>query len=122
MIDLVNQLRARGLSRRDALLEGCQARMRPVLMTSLTTLMGMVPMAFFAGEGMGQMFAPIGRSVIGGLTTSMILTLTLTPVLYAWIDDIGIWLGSVWQNARAVAAGRRLRPAGVSRVAQGAGD
>jgi hydrophobic/amphiphilic exporter-1 (mainly G- bacteria), HAE1 family len=77
--------------------------MRPVLMTSLTTLIGMVPMAFLAGEGMGQMFAPIGLAVIGGLTTSMILTLTLTPVLYAWVDNIGAWLGAVWDGARAQA-------------------
>ncbi|HEV2129871.1 MAG TPA: efflux RND transporter permease subunit, partial [Longimicrobiaceae bacterium] len=109
MIDLVNQLRARGVVRRDALLEGCQARLRPVLMTSLTTLIGMVPMAFLAGEGMGQMFAPIGRSVIGGLTTSMLLTLTLTPVLYAWMDDVGAWLGNVWQGAWAVAMSRARR-------------
>jgi hydrophobic/amphiphilic exporter-1 (mainly G- bacteria), HAE1 family len=114
MIDLVNQLRAKGMARRDALLEGCQARLRPVLMTSLTTLIGMVPMAFMAGEGMGQMFAPIGRAVIGGLTTSMLLTLTLTPVLYAWVDDIGVWLAQVWAKTRAVAAGSRVRaePAG----------
>jgi hydrophobic/amphiphilic exporter-1 (mainly G- bacteria), HAE1 family len=123
MIDLVNQMRARGMSRREALLNGCQARMRPVLMTSLTTLMGMVPMAFLAGEGMGQMFAPIGRAVIGGLTTSMILTLTLTPVLYAWIDDIGVWAAAVWGRARAVAAGQGLRPAVAdARTAEPAGD
>lgn len=121
MIDLVNQLRARGMARRDALLEGCQARLRPVLMTSLTTLIGMVPMAFLAGEGMGQMFAPIGRSVIGGLTTSMLLTLTLTPVLYAWMDDIGKWLEAVWGGAWAVAMGRARRvPA--TPVAGEAGD
>ena len=106
MIDLVNQLRDRGMDRRAALLEGCQARMRPVLMTSLTTLIAMVPMAFFAGEGMGQMFAPIGRAVIGGLTTSMVLTLLLTPVLYAWIDDFGLWAAAIRRRARWVAAGR----------------
>lgn len=107
MIDLVNQFRDRGMERREALLNGCQARLRPVLMTSLTTLMGMVPMAFFAGEGMGQMFAPIGQAVIGGLTTSTILTLTLTPVLYAWADDAAIWLADVWAGARARAFGVR---------------
>jgi hydrophobic/amphiphilic exporter-1 (mainly G- bacteria), HAE1 family len=106
MIDLVNQLRAKGMARRQALIEGCQARMRPVLMTSLTTLIGMVPMAFFAGEGMGQMFAPIGLAVIGGLSTSMVLTLTLTPVLYAWVDEVGVWMSSVWAGARAVARER----------------
>jgi hydrophobic/amphiphilic exporter-1 (mainly G- bacteria), HAE1 family len=106
MIDLVNQLRRRGQDRREALLAGCQARMRPVLMTSLTTLIAMAPMAFFAGEGMGQMFAPIGQAVIGGLTTSMVLTLLLTPVLYAWVDDMGLWSAAIWQRARWVAAGR----------------
>jgi hydrophobic/amphiphilic exporter-1 (mainly G- bacteria), HAE1 family len=111
MIDLVNQLRGRGMDRRAALLTGCQARMRPVLMTSLTTLIAMVPMAFFAGEGMGQMFAPIGQAVIGGLTTSMVLTLMLTPVLYAWVDDIGLWAAAIWRRAQWVAAGRpRLEP------------
>ncbi|HSH45733.1 MAG TPA: efflux RND transporter permease subunit, partial [Longimicrobiales bacterium] len=110
MIDLVNQLRSRGMERREALLSGCQARLRPVLMTSLTTLIAMVPMAFFSGEGMGQMFAPIGQAVIGGLTTSMVLTLLLTPVLYAWIDDVGIWLTAVTRRARWVAAGRPRVP------------
>jgi hydrophobic/amphiphilic exporter-1 (mainly G- bacteria), HAE1 family len=119
MIDLVNQLRSRGMARREALLEGCQARMRPVLMTSLTTIIGMVPMAFLAGEGMGQMFGPIGRAVIGGLTTSMILTLTLTPVLYAWVDDIGAWLATVWQGARAAALGQRI-PAPATTAARSA--
>ncbi len=122
MIDLVNQMRARGIERREALLEGCRARLRPVLMTSLTTLMGMVPMAFFAGEGMGQMFAPIGQAVIGGLTTSTILTLTLTPVLYAWIDDIGAYWADVWQAARWRAGGAVTAPVAEARVEVGAGD
>jgi hydrophobic/amphiphilic exporter-1 (mainly G- bacteria), HAE1 family len=110
MIDLVNQLRSRGQDRRSALLNGCQARMRPVLMTSLTTLIAMLPMAFFAGEGMGQMFAPIGQAVIGGLSTSMVLTLLLTPVLYAWVDDIGLWGAAIARRARWVAAGRPRVP------------
>jgi len=109
MIDLVNQLRDRGMERREALLTGCTARLRPILMTSLTTLIGLIPMAFLATEGMGQMFAPIGQAVIGGLTTSTILTLALTPTLYAWFDDIGAWLSAV--RERAFALGRPL-PAG----------
>jgi HAE1 family hydrophobic/amphiphilic exporter-1 len=98
------------MERREALLHGCQARMRPVLMTSLTTLIAMVPMAFFAGEGMGQMFAPIGQAVIGGLTTSMVLTLLLTPVLYAAVDDFRLWSGAIGRRARWVAAGRPKAP------------
>jgi hydrophobic/amphiphilic exporter-1 (mainly G- bacteria), HAE1 family len=111
MIDLVNQLRDRGMERREALLTGCTARLRPVLMTSLTTLIGLVPMAFMATGGMGAMFAPIGQAVIGGLTTSTILTLTLTPTLYAWLDDIGLWLSSVRRRALAVAGFGEPRPA-----------
>jgi hydrophobic/amphiphilic exporter-1 (mainly G- bacteria), HAE1 family len=126
MIDLVNQLRDRGQDRRTALLNGCQARMRPVLMTSLTTLIAMLPMAFFAGDGMGQMFAPIGQAVIGGLSTSMILTLLLTPVLYAWVDDIGLWGAAVWKRALWIAAGRPRVPASeaglVQRVPAGGGE
>jgi hydrophobic/amphiphilic exporter-1 (mainly G- bacteria), HAE1 family len=103
MIDLVNQLRQRGLDRREALLAGCTARLRPILMTSLTTIFGMVPMAFLAGEGMGQMFAPIGLAVIGGLTTSTILTLVLTPTLYAWFDDMRMWVSAVAARAWTLA-------------------
>ena len=123
MIDLVNQLRADGMARRQALLEGCTARLRPILMTSLTTLFGLVPMAFWATEGMGQMFAPIGQAVIGGLTTSTIMTLCLTPTLYAWFDDIGLWLEAFRSRVLAVATGRSARiveePTLVARQAQG---
>ncbi len=105
MIDLVNQLRQGGMERREALLFGCTARLRPVLMTSLTTLIGLVPMAFWATEGMGQMFAPIGQAVIGGLTTSTILTLVLTPTLYAWLDDVGLWLAAVRRRTWGIAMG-----------------
>jgi hydrophobic/amphiphilic exporter-1 (mainly G- bacteria), HAE1 family len=119
MIDLVNQLRDRGMERRQALLNGCSARLRPILMTSLTTVMGLVPMAFFATEGMGVMFAPIGQAVIGGLTTSTILTLALTPTLYAWFDDMGLWLAAV--RARALEVAGLRAPAGgeVAPVARG---
>ncbi len=112
MIDLVNQLRARGMPRREALLEGCTARLRPILMTSITTLIGLAPMAFVATGGMGAQFAPIGQAVIGGLTTSTILTLILTPTLYAWLDDIGMWLTAVRTRAleRAGFTASRLDP------------
>ncbi|TVP75269.1 MAG: efflux RND transporter permease subunit [Gemmatimonadales bacterium] len=99
MIDLVNQLRARGEDRRTALLNGCTARLRPILMTSLTTLMALVPMAFWATDGMGAMFAPIGQAVIGGLLTSTLLTLAFTPTLYAWLDDLGVWLNATRTRA-----------------------
>lgn len=123
MIDLVNQLRDGGMDRRSALLMGCTARLRPILMTSLTTLLGLVPMAFWATEGMGQMFAPIGQAVIGGLATSTLMTLALTPTLYAWFDDIGLWLAAFRRRVFDVALGRtggRVEEAPlVAREAQG---
>jgi len=123
MIDLVNQLRTGGMDRRSALLMGCTARLRPILMTSLTTLLGLVPMAFWATEGMGQMFSPIGQAVIGGLATSTLMTLALTPTLYAWFDDIGLWLAAFRGRMFDVALGRtgqRMEEAPlVAREAQG---
>jgi hydrophobic/amphiphilic exporter-1 (mainly G- bacteria), HAE1 family len=116
MIDLVNQLRQRGMERRQALLDGCTARLRPILMTSLTTLFGLVPMAFLATEGMGSMFAPIGQAVIGGLATSTLLTLALTPTLYAWFDDMGLWLAAVRDRALEIGGFRGSVAAGESVV------
>lgn len=117
MIDLVNQLRDRGMDRTEAVLEGCEARFRPVLMTSLTTLIGLVPMAFMGGtEGLGALFQPIGQAVIGGLTTSTLLTLLLTPTLYTWLDDVGIWGARTWRDAVALAGGTGAseRPVGAA--------
>ncbi len=124
MIDLVNQLRDRGMDRRNALLTGCTARLRPILMTSLTTLMGLVPMAFWATEGMGVMFAPIGQAVIGGLTTSTLLTLALTPTLYAWFDDMGAWLDAVRRQTLRAAGfeGVEMAPAASAGRAAAAGQ
>ena len=114
MIDLVNQNRARGMDRREAVLAGCQARFRPVLMTSVTTLIGLVPMAFMGGtEGLGAMFQPIGQAVIGGLATSTLLTLTLTPTLYTWLDDLGLWGSRTYREALTMARGRSSEPQAV---------
>ncbi len=120
MVDLVNQMRAEGKGRREALLDGCAARLRPILMTSLTTLIGLIPMAFMATEGMGQMFAPIGQAVVGGLTTSTVLTLILTPTLYAWFDDMGLWLAGVRARARRVAGAKRMFPSRLPDASEGA--
>ena len=72
MIDLVNRLRDEGLSRHDALLEGCRHRLRPILMTSLTAILGLLPMAIGAGEG-AEVRAPMAVTVIGGLAVSTLL-------------------------------------------------
>lgn len=81
LIDYITLNRERGMSIRRAVIDGGESRLRPVLMTSLTTILGMVPMAVGQGEG-AEMWRPMGIAVIGGLTFSTLLTLLFVPSLY----------------------------------------
>ena len=81
LIDYITLNRERGMSITKSVLHAGKSRMRPVLMTSLTTILGMVPMAVGTGEG-AEMWRPMGVAVIGGLTFSTILTLLFVPTLY----------------------------------------
>ena len=81
LIDYITLNRERGMSVRRAVIDGGKSRLRPVLMTSLTTILGMVPMAVGHGEG-AEMWRPMGVAVIGGLTFSTILTLLFVPTMY----------------------------------------
>jgi HAE1 family hydrophobic/amphiphilic exporter-1 len=85
LVDYTNLLRKRGLSLHDACVEAAGNRLRPILMTTLTTILGLVPMAFFPGEG-SEMVAPIGKTVLGGLTFGTLMTLFLMPTIYAIIN------------------------------------
>jgi len=85
LIDRVNQLRAQGVGKVEALLQGGRTRLRPIVMTTLTTLVGFLPMALGLGEG-AELRAPLAITVVGGLTFSTLLTLLLVPVLYNLID------------------------------------
>ena len=85
LVDYTNLLRKRGLSLHDACVEAAGNRLRPILMTTLTTILGLVPMAFFPGEG-AEMTAPIGKTVLGGLTFGTLMTLFLMPTIYAIIN------------------------------------
>ncbi|MBN2799716.1 MAG: efflux RND transporter permease subunit [Deltaproteobacteria bacterium] len=85
LVDYINQLRQRGMSRLDAALEGAATRLRPVLITSLTTIFAMVPMALDRGEG-SETMGPLGLTIIGGLSAAMVLTLLVLPVVYTLID------------------------------------
>ncbi len=85
LIDAVNQLREQGRSREEALLEGGMLRMRPILMTSATTILGLVPMALGLGEG-GELQSPMAITVIGGLGLGTVLTLIVIPVVYVLLD------------------------------------
>ena len=81
LIDYITLNRERGMSVRRAVIDGGKSRLRPVLMTSLTTILGMVPMAIGHGEG-AEMWRPMGVAVIGGLTFSTVLTLLFVPTMY----------------------------------------
>jgi len=86
MIDYINQLRARGMELREAVVLGGRRRLRPVLMTALTTIFGMIPLALGIGSG-AEIQYPLARAVIGGLTVSTVLTLVLIPVVYTIFES-----------------------------------
>jgi HAE1 family hydrophobic/amphiphilic exporter-1 len=85
LVDLINQLRAQGSERLDAIVEAGTARLRPILMTSLTTALGLLPMAMGFGEG-SEVRTPMAITVIGGLIVSTLLTLVVIPVVYSLLD------------------------------------
>jgi HAE1 family hydrophobic/amphiphilic exporter-1 len=85
LVDLINQLRAQGAERTDAIMEAGRARLRPILMTSLTTALGLLPMAMGIGEG-SEVRTPMAITVIGGLVVSTLLTLVVIPVVYSLMD------------------------------------
>jgi len=89
LIDYISLNRERGMSIRRAVINGGESRLRPVVMTTLTTILGMVPMAIGSGQG-AEMWRPMGTAVIGGLTFSTILTLLFVPVLYCVFASRGI--------------------------------
>jgi HAE1 family hydrophobic/amphiphilic exporter-1 len=87
LVDYINTLRARGLALRDAVLEAGPTRMRPVLMTAISTIFGLLPLVLGDGDG-SEWRAPMGLVGIGGLATSTLLTLLVVPVVYTLMDDM----------------------------------
>jgi len=90
LIDFAIRSRADGMERSEALLHAARVRLRPILMTTLAMVFGMVPLAFALSEGAEQR-APMGQAVIGGVITSSLLTLVVVPVVYCWLDDLSAW-------------------------------
>jgi len=85
LVDLINQLRSSGIVKTEAIMEAGRARLRPILMTTLTTALGLLPMAIGFGEG-AEVRTPMAITVIGGLLVSTLLTLIVIPVVYSLLD------------------------------------
>ncbi|HEX2998748.1 MAG TPA: efflux RND transporter permease subunit, partial [Armatimonadota bacterium] len=87
LVDYTNTLRSRGLPRNTAILEAGPTRLRPILMTTLSTVIAMLPVALRFGRA-SEMRAPMAVAVIGGLILSTLLTLVVIPVAYTYLDDL----------------------------------
>ncbi|HVH67236.1 MAG TPA: efflux RND transporter permease subunit [Gemmatimonadales bacterium] len=101
LIDFANQARAGGRDRRAALIDAGELRLRPIVMTTLAMIFGMLPTALALGAG-SEFRAPMAHAVIGGLITSTLLTLVVVPVVYTYLDDFGSWVGGLvkrWTGA-----------------------
>jgi HAE1 family hydrophobic/amphiphilic exporter-1 len=96
LIDHINNLRRRGLSRSDAVLQGCHDRFRPILMTACTTVFGLIPLAVGTSGVFELRYFPLARTVMGGLISSTVLTLIVLPTYYELFDDLAIWVKRMW--------------------------
>jgi len=99
LVDYMNQQRHKGMELYEAVEFSCKARMRPVLMTALTTILSMVPLAVGMGAG-SETWSPLARAVIGGLTATTVLTLIVIPVLYIVFEHAGERVNNYFRNRR----------------------
>ncbi|HVF38398.1 MAG TPA: efflux RND transporter permease subunit, partial [Gemmatimonadaceae bacterium] len=110
LVDFTNQQRAAGVSRTDALLAAGRIRLRPIIMTTVAMIFGMLPLALAIGEGAEQR-APMARAVIGGLITSTLLTLLVVPVMYTLLEDgVAFLRNEVPARIRALRGGAQSPP------------
>jgi HAE1 family hydrophobic/amphiphilic exporter-1 len=106
MIEHINNLRHRGMSRTDALVEGSRERLRPILMTMGTAILAMVPIALGSTQmgGDGPAYYPMARAIAGGLAFSTVVSLLFLPTIYALLDDMRAAASKLVRRARGAAA------------------
>ena len=97
VVDYINQLYSKSGNRTDAVLRAGRDRFRPVIMTALTTILGLVPLAL-AKTGGASTFSGLGQAWIGGLTVGTVLTLFVVPVFFTIFDDINLWAKNFFGN------------------------
>ena len=105
LVDFTNQGVREGKSRNDAIRAAGQVRLRPILMTTMAMVFGMLPMSLGLGDG-GETQAPMGRAIIGGVITSTLLTLVVVPVLYTYLDSLGNRIQAWFKNTPVSSGGK----------------
>ena len=118
LVDLINRLRAEGMDRRTAVETAARQRLRPIVLTSLTTAFGLIPMAVGDAKFVGMPYYPMGRMVLGGILVSMVYTLVLVPLLYTILDDIG----AAFKSWVAIIVGRKTKGGGSEHTAPASAD
>ena len=99
LIDHINNLRRKGMRRSDAVMAGCRERLRPIVMTAATTIVGLIPLAFGQSSVFGMQYFPMARTVMGGLMASTVLTLVVLPTYYTLFDDLAVWVKRTWYHS-----------------------
>jgi HAE1 family hydrophobic/amphiphilic exporter-1 len=99
LVDMVNRLRATGMERTEAILEAGRNRFRPIMMTTFTTVFGLLPMAVGNSAMLGTPYTPLGRTMMGGLICSTALTLLAVPLFYTFLDDLRVTLSKLAGSA-----------------------
>jgi len=102
LVDYSKVLQGRGMERTEAVITAGRTRLRPILMTTLAMIFGMLPLALGIGAG-AEMRAPMARAVVGGLITSTFLTLLVVPVVYTLLDDFAAWMRRRWDGKKTAA-------------------
>ena len=116
LVDFAIRMRESGMDRAEALLHAARVRLRPILMTTLAMIFGMVPLAFALSEGSEQR-SPMGQAVIGGVITSSLLTLVVVPVVYCYLDDLAAWFKrKLGTSHRATGGGGTAEPVAASKI------
>ena len=109
LVDMVNRLRAEGLHRTAAIVKAGANRFRPIVMTTLTTVCGLLPLAIGSSRVLGQPYAPMGRTMIGGLLFSTWFTLLIVPLIYTFLDDLRTGLNRLTSSVVASLRGGDTR-------------
>jgi HAE1 family hydrophobic/amphiphilic exporter-1 len=99
LLDHVNNLRRAGVVRMEAIRIGCRDRLRPIMMTATTTVVGLLPLALGQSGLFDLRYFPLARTIMGGLISSTVLTLIVLPTYYTMFDDLAEWLKSIWRES-----------------------